>query len=94
MTDREQLCKEFTLLTNGHWYEWPKECGGSYTYIEGEKSTYKNPADILKVMIGRKDWLLFKTKCLINTDNTISMILEQDAILKEAIKFLKERKND
>jgi hypothetical protein len=22
MTDREQLCKEFTLLTGGHWHEW------------------------------------------------------------------------
>ena len=34
MTDREQLCKEFTELTGGHWHEFPraqqyKDCFGN-----------------------------------------------------------------
>jgi len=65
MTDREQLCKEFTELTGGHWHEIGKKgkcsCGYSffpdeiYYHLENNNSTYENPADVLRV-IEKFDW--------------------------------------
>jgi len=65
MTDREQLCKEFTLLTGGHWHEWELgippdtflyqcKCGEIETDYN-QNLSYENPADVLRV-IEKFDW--------------------------------------
>ena len=73
MTDREQLCKEFTELTGGHWHEWRIHYtpnGSKFycrchsdIYLEAmelpDNPTYDNPADVLRVMMEREDGIEF-----------------------------------
>jgi len=62
MTDREQLCREFTELTGGHWHEelysedefhiMQCSCGyHAYRYFENWNPSYDNPADVLSKII-------------------------------------------
>jgi len=76
MTEREQLCKEFTELTGRHWHEelYPEDkfhiiqckCGLSkYRNFGNWNPTYENPADVLRVMfkfLSVECWLLFIKK--------------------------------
>ena len=68
--DREQLCREFTELTGGHWHEWRIHYtpnGSKFycrchsdIYLEAmelpDNPTYENPADVLKAMMKRDDY--------------------------------------
>jgi uncharacterized short protein YbdD (DUF466 family) len=70
MINREQLCKEFTELTGGHWHRVVPSnkygnsqcsCGkvlGIMDFLDHLElnSTYENPADVLKVMMKRNDY--------------------------------------
>ena len=70
MTDREQLCKEFTELTGGHWHEIVPSnkygnpvcsCGREillpdFIHLAINNCRYDNPADMLRVMMARKDF--------------------------------------
>lgn len=105
MTNRELLCKEFTLLVSGQWCEWSKECGGSYAYVYGVKTTYENSVDVLKVMMMRDDFrdFIHNNSLRVNyhafniTDAVIkfcAILTKPDDLLKSAVKFLKEKKNE
>lgn len=112
MTDREQLCREFTELTGGHWHEFLAENNGQYQYsclncviyqsesdlklhIKKSTPTYENPADVLKAMMKRDDYDDFlrelqKNHWLEIEEFIEKYILEPDALLREAVAFLKE----
>jgi hypothetical protein len=104
MTDREQLCREFTELTGGHWHEQvnPEYCdgklGGRCKIIRDYNPTYTNPADVLRVMVDRDDYDMFLREGLqrrywLQIDEFIEeYILKPDALLKAAVAFLKEGK--
>jgi hypothetical protein len=67
MTDRENLCREFTELTGGHWHEWTEYQGnkckcGLFRYRGTDNPTYDNPADVLRVMMVRDDWFFMDWK--------------------------------
>lgn len=53
MTDRNQLCREFTELTGGHWHEWEKR-RGSFRNIYGEWQQSKNTGYYCSVCGKRK----------------------------------------
>jgi hypothetical protein len=107
MNEREQLCKEFTELTGGHWHKcrWDNtvnvykclECElTSGTPIQNNK--YTNPADILKVMMESKycDDFLYVISCGAYIDPSyhcigIEYIVEEDKLLKTAVEFLVKR---
>jgi hypothetical protein len=107
MTDREQLCKEFTELTGGHWHEIGKKgkcsCGYSffpdeiYYHLENNNSTYENPADVLRVMMEREDGIEF-VEIVGGYDHCdwpyvkLAFIIEPDALLKAVVEWLKEKK--
>ena len=75
MTDRTQLCKEFTVLTGGHWHEVSlhrdginHQCScGAVIYgprhynehLSNKNPSYENPADVLRVMMEREDGIEF-----------------------------------
>ncbi len=75
MTDRNQLCKEFTELTGGHWHEVSlhrdginHQCScGAVIYdprhynehLSNKNPSYENPADVLRVMMNRPDFYMF-----------------------------------
>ena len=106
MTDREQLCKEFTELTGGHWHEcrWDNTVK-VYKCLECELTsgtpiqnpTYTNPADALKVMMEREDGIEF-VEIVGGYDHCdwpyvkLAFIIEPDSLLKAAVEFLKEGK--
>ena len=108
MTDRTQLCKEFTELTGGHWHEWrwddtvkvykclECELASGYPYPIINKD-YTNPADVLKVMMEREDGIEF-VEIVGGYDHCdwpyvkLAFIIEPDALLKAAVEFFKERK--
>ena len=103
MTDREQLCKEFTELTGGHWHEWTEYQGnkckcGLFRYRGTDNPTYENPADVLRVMkgAGKLDdflyWLRYFGQEAYDTSWIETYIIEPDALLKAAVGFLKEGK--
>lgn len=72
-TDHNQLCKEFTELTGGHWHEWRIHYtpnGSKFycrchsdIYLEAmelpDNPTYDNAAGVLMVMMKRDDWKEF-----------------------------------
>lgn len=106
MTDREQLCREFTELTGGHWHDFGEtKCGeNSIQFLHCRECngylpnpTYSNSADVLRVMMDRLDWRLFQPKIGVVYDDGQFMIafgyvMEPDALLKAAMEFLKEGK--
>jgi hypothetical protein len=114
MTDREQLCKEFTELTGGHWHEelYPEDhfhimqcsCGATaYRNFVNWNQTYDNPVDVLKVMENMSCYTIFIEYLMKSIyhpyqpiQSVISFtqwyIIKPDAILKAAVKFLKEKK--
>jgi hypothetical protein len=102
MTDRENLCREFTELTGGHWHEdvKPEYCdgklGGRCKIIRDSNPDYTNPADVLRVMMVRDDYDMFlrdglQRRYWLQIDEFIEeYILKPDAMLKAAVSFLKE----
>lgn len=102
MTDREQLCREFTELTGGHWHEGniyldPKtnyrSFGCKLCGSINPNPTYDHSDDVLKVMIG----LGLCEEFLISLRQppyyiAVDFIVLPDAMLKAAVTFLKERK--
>lgn len=108
MTDREQLCREFTELTGGHWHDFGEtKCGeNSIQFLHCRECngylpnpTYSNPADVLRVMMVRDDWKKFAhsinvvySASWIVSHIHIDLIIEPDALLKAAVEFLKEGK--
>lgn len=105
MTDREQLCKEFTELTGGHWHELVQVHPSEYNILTclkcGENGcinpTYENPADVLRVMMKRDDCDDFlrelqKNHWLEIEEFIEKYILEPDALMKQAAEFLKEER--
>lgn len=101
MTDRENLCREFTELTGVHWHEWTEYQGnkckcGLFRYRGTDNPTYDNPADVLRVMMVRDDYDMFLREGLqrrywLQIDEFIEeYILKPDALLKAAVAFLKE----
>ena len=96
----EQLCREFTELTGGHWHEsvasgkditcMCDDCGK----VRGNP-TYENPADVLRVIEKLNNLAGFIN--YLNHGFSYSYIdygyiIEPDALLKAAVEFLKERK--
>jgi hypothetical protein len=69
--DREQLCREFTELTGGHWHEWTEYQGnkckcGLFRYRGTDNPTYENPADVLSRLyeyLTSLQWDNFVEKC-------------------------------
>jgi hypothetical protein len=105
MTDRENLCREFTELTGGHWHEdvKPEYCdgklGGRCKIIRDSNPDYSNPADVLKkiIEIGLYDEFMVQYGGLSKFGRhldciLVDLILEPDALLKAAVDFLKEGK--
>jgi hypothetical protein len=103
MTDREQLCREFTELTGVHWHEWTEYQGnkckcGLFRYRGTDNPTYDNPADVLRVMALRNDYDAFtrgflqREQWLLIEEFIEKYILEPDSLLKAAVGFLKEGK--
>jgi hypothetical protein len=108
MNEREQLCKEFTELTGGHWHKcrWDNtvnvykclECElTSGTPIQNNK--YTDPADVLRSIIKSGLYNEFMaqygglSKFGRHLDSIlVDLIIEQDALLKAAVEFLIERK--
>lgn len=103
--DREQKCKEFTELNGGSWYEWSKECGGSYAYINGIRTNYSHPEEVLTVMMKREDWRRFdlflqqggksfSDKISLNdvANNIYLYIIEPDKLLNTAWQWSAEHK--
>jgi len=103
MTDREQLCKEFTELTGGHWHE-SVASGKDITCICDDcgkvhgNPTYENPADVLRkiIEIGLYDEFMVQygglSKFGRHLDSIlVDLILEPDALLKVAVNFLKAK---
>lgn len=104
--DREQLCREFTELTGGHWHEfttknWVTSCDVCHKIHSAEYTnpTYENPADVLRVIIeiGLYDEFMVQygglSKFGRHLDSIlVDLILEPDALLKVAVDFLKEEK--
>lgn len=93
MTERDKLCKKFTELTCGHWHEWKNSIG----FTHRPNPTYTNPIDVLGIMKRRDDYRLFKTKIGVKYDDGTFMIaseyiLEPDALLRTAVKFLEEKR--
>lgn len=101
MTDREQLCKEFTELTGGHWHEcrWDNTVK-VYKCLECEltsgtpiqNSTYENHADVLRVMMQYPAFIGWMGGD-IEYDGTalipVNCIIEPDALLKAAVEWMK-----
>jgi hypothetical protein len=102
--DREQLCREFTELTGGHWHEWTEYQGnkckcGLFRYRGTDNPTYENPADVLKkiIEIGLYDEFMVQYGGLSKFGRhldciLVDLILEPDALLKAAVEFLREGK--
>jgi hypothetical protein len=106
MTDRENLCREFTEFTGGHWHDFGEtKCGeNSIQFLHCRECngylpnpTYSNPADVLRVMkgVGKLDdflyWLRYFGQEAYDTSWIETYIIEPDALMKAAIDFLKER---
>lgn len=130
---REQLCKEFTLLTGGHWHEIVQipahvKDGIRYTnhttcscrkdllyfsnletHIKESNPTYENPTDVLNVLVKTMetdnwwDFVAYSKAFIVigefdddPEDWAIKSdyILKKDALLEEAVNFLRKRKKN
>ena len=106
MNEREQLCKEFTELTGGHWHEdqKPEYCdgklGGRCKIMRDSNPTYENPADVLRVIYDNfgdaelQSFLCWTGYYNQQDDYDLDWIkdnlFEPDTLLKKAIEFLIE----
>lgn len=83
------------------------KCACGANLLRDQNPTYHNPTDVLRVMKLRGDWAMFLWVIGGNTSKgstpasykkfdyiDIDYILNPDALLKMAVEFLKERKNN